>query len=263
MVKQLKGLLTKEWIQMKNWLFVLLVTGAFILLVGPSALKRIFGLGDDISTIGFMTGLILIFLHTVVVLIMLITSLEKDMVRQDIWFHTPSSTFKLIVAKLIFPIFVITVSLVFVSFFTFGYLNMTLENTTSKLDLVKFSLIVNVGTISIAIYVACMSFFFWVLYRTLRRKFKTLAGPITVVIFFFINYWWDKILTSSFFTKLFNSMGEIPFQDLLASDLVAKTFNFDIYAGPSMQIAEILFIGGTTTLLFFVSVIWFDKKVRV
>lgn len=262
-MKQLQGLLVKEWIQMKNWLIVLLVAGAFILIVGPSALKRIFGLGDDIGTIGFMTGLILLFLHTAVIVIMFITTLEKDMARPDIWFHTPASTLKLIAAKFIFPIFVTTVSLVFASIFTFAYLNIAPENTSSLADLARFALLINGGTILISIYVACVSFFFWVLYRTLYRKSRTLAGIITIVIFFLTNYWWDRILSNSFFTKLFMGMGEISFQHLLASDLFAKTFNFDIYDGPSVQIAEVLFIGGTMAILFIVSVIWFDKKVRV
>lgn len=262
-MKQLQGLLIKEWIQMKNWLLVFLVAGAFILLVGPSALKRILGLGDDIGTIGFMTGLILIFLHSGIIVIMLITTLEKDMARSDIWFHTPASTFKLISAKFIFSIFAVTVSLVFSSLFTFSYLNMAYENTSSLADLTKFAVLIIGGTILISIYVACVSFFFWVLYRTLYSKSKILAGIITIAIFFLTNYWWDRILSSSFFTRLFTGMGEISFQHLLASDLFAKTFNFNIYDGPSLQIAEVLFIGGTVTILFIVSVSWFDKKVRV
>lgn len=263
MMKQLQGLLKKECIQMKNWLIVLLVTGAFLLLVGPSALKRIFGLGDDIGTIGFMTGLILIFLHSGVIVIMLLTTLEKDMTRPDIWFHTPASTLKLISAKFIFSLFVITVSLVFASCFTFAYFNMTAEKTSSIVDLMRFALLINGGTILISIYVASVSFFFWVLYRTLYSQSRTLAGIITIVIFFLANYWWDRLLASSFFTKLFMGMGEISFQHLLASDLLAQTFNFDISDGPSVQITEVLFIGGTMAILFAFSVIWFDKKVRV
>ncbi len=262
-MKQLRGLLMKEWIQMKSWLYVLLLMGAFILFVGPTSLKRIFGLVDSIGTIGFMTGLMLIFLHSFVVLIMFVATLGKDMARQDVWFHTPSSMFKLIVAKLIFSVFVISVSIAFISLITFGYLNMTLENTTSKLELVKFALLVDGATISGSVYVACIGFFFWVIYQTLRMRIRILAGPITIGLFFFINYWWDKILASPFFTKTFNIMGEIPLQRLLASDLVEKTFEFDVYVGPSLQIGEILFIAVITILLFFVSVIWFDKKVRV
>jgi len=262
-VKQFRGLLMKEWIQMKGWLYVLLLMGAFILVVGPTSLKRIFGLADSIGTIGFMTGLTLIFLHSIVVLFMFLTTLGKDMARQDIWFHTPSSMFKLIVAKLIFSVFVVSVSIAFISTITFGYLSTTLENTTPKLDVVKFALLVDGATISGSIYVACIGFFFWVIYQTLRMKIRMLAGPITIVLFFFINYWWDKILASPFFTRTFNLMGEIPFQRLSASDLVEKTFSFDLYVGPSLQLGELLFIAITTILLFVLSVIWFDKKVRV
>lgn len=262
-MKQLRGLLMKEWIQMKGWLYVLLLMGAIILFVGPTSLKRILVLEDSIGTIGFMTGLSLIFLHSIVVLFMFLTTLGKDMARQDIWFHTPASMFKLIVAKLIFSVFVVSVSIVFISTITFGYLSMTLESTTPILEVVKFALLVDGAIIWGSIYVACIGFFFWVIYQTLRMKIRAIAGPLTIVLFFFINYWWDKILSIPFFTNLFSMMGDIPFQRLSASDLVEKTFSFDLYVGPSLQLGELLFTVITTILLLILSVIWFEKKVRV
>ena len=262
-MKQFRGLLMKEWIQMKGWLYVLLVMGAFILVVGPTSLKRVFGLADSIGTIGFMTGLTLIFFHSIVVLLMFITTLNKDMARQDIWFHTPASMFKVIVAKLIFSVFVVSVSIVFISTITFGYLSTTLENTTTKLEVINFALLVDGAIIFGSMYVACIGFFFWVIFHTIRMKIRMLAGPITIILFFFINYWWDKILSSPFFTNLFSMMGDIPFERLSASDVMEKTFSFDLYVGPSAQLGELLFIAITTILLFVLSVIWFDKKVRV
>jgi hypothetical protein len=185
------------------------------------------------------------------------------MARQDIWFHTPASMFKVIVAKLIFSVFVVSVSIVFISTITFGYLSTTLENTTTKLEVINFALLVDGAIIFGSLYVACIGFFFWVIFHTIRMKIRMLAGPITIVLFFFINYWWDKILASPFFTNLFSMMGDIPFERLSANDVMEKTFRFDLYVGPSAQLGELLFIAITTILLFVISVIWFDKKVRV
>jgi len=261
-VKQLRGLLMQEWIQMKSWLYGLLMMGALILFVVPPALKRTFAIEDDIGTIGFMTGLTFILSHILLVFIMLVTTLGKGMTRQDIWFHTPTSMFKLIGAKLVFSVFVTSVSLAFISSVTFGYLNMAIGNTTSKYELVKFALLVDGAIISGALSMAVMGFFFWVIYQTLRMRFKIFSGPITIGLFFFINYWWDKMLSSEFFTKLL-SVGDIPLQQFVASDLIEKTFNYDVYIGVPIHLGEILFYAITTIILFTVSVIWFDKKVRV
>jgi hypothetical protein len=258
MMNQLKGLLMREGLRTKHWLIGLLVSVTVILSAGPQVLMGIFGQGDDTATIGFMTGLMMLYLHVAVMVVMLITSLEKDMARTDIWFHTPASTLKLVLAKVIFPLFTTMASLIFTSLFTFGYLLMSFENTVRLVEVLQFALLVNGGVILMAVYAAAAGLFFWVLYRVLRSWSKAAAVIIAIAAVFIAGFLWDRLLSAPFMTVL----GEIPLGSLVPGDLVAEVFELAMTHGPSVQIAEVLITTGTVILLFTVSVIWFDKKVR-
>lgn len=248
---------------MKGWLLGLLMVGPVVLLVFPSLMHQIFGVEENVGTIGFMIGLTMIFLHSLVAVALLFTTLGKDMVRQDIWLHNPTPMITLVMSKIISSVLITTASLILISLITFAYLLMVLEdNYFNMIDVVKLLLFINGASILSALYVCFIGFFFWVMYQTLRIRLRFLAGPITVILFFLIQYWWDKMLSSAFFTSIFG-FGEIPIQKLIAKELVEKIFNFNISMGVPVVIGEILFVAVTAILLLLLSINWFDKKVRV
>jgi F0F1-type ATP synthase assembly protein I len=262
-MNQWRGLLIKEWIQMKSWFYSLLLMGALGIFIIPSALKRLFGIEESIGTISFVIGNTMIFLHSLVAVIMLISTLGKDMARQDIWLHTPASMLKLVLSKVLFTVFITTVSLMFISLIAFGHLLIIIEDKSSNLiNIAKLAVFLDGATILTIIYGCCVAFFFWVIYQTLRTKIQSFAGPVTVVLFFFISYWWEKMLSSSFFTRLF-SIGELPVRNVIPSDIVKKTLDYDVSIRIPLGYGEIVFVSIFIILLFLVSATWFDKKVRV
>ncbi|HSO59227.1 MAG TPA: hypothetical protein VLQ66_13510 [Paenisporosarcina sp.] len=263
-MKQWRGLLMKEWINMKNLLYSLLVLDALVLFIVPSGFKRLFGIEEDLGTIRFMVGGILLFFHSLVALIFLIISLEKDIIRQDIWLHTTATMQKLVGTKIIFTIFVTSVSLLFIGVVTFGQFFISISNQSSELiDMGKFLILVNVMTFITSIYLCVVGFFFWVIYQTLRMRIQYYAIPVTLVLFVLINYWWNKILSSAFFTKTF-AIGTLPVNDFIPQSLLHETINVKLdFSTEPFLIGILLFITFTTVLLYVSATSWLDKKVRV
>ena len=96
-MKRWKGLLQKEWAQMKWRLVIFVLINSLILFWGVDRL--VFGVPEGfLTSIQPMIGLCFI-LHLIMAVSLLFDSLGKDIGRPDIWLHSPASMRQLVGAK--------------------------------------------------------------------------------------------------------------------------------------------------------------------
>jgi hypothetical protein len=262
-MKQWNGLWHKEWIQMKAWLFSLLILGALVVFMAPTLIVRFFGEVEKVGTITLILGMTWVFFHSLIGVIMLFTSLGKEMTRQDIWLHSNASIYKLIGVKFAFTLASVMISLVFISLSaTVVFLAQTPQLDASITEIFRMTMFIGLANLLSTVFITCVGFFFWVMYYRLRMLMGGIAIPVTIVLFIISGSLWDRMLTSTWFDKIFG-FGEITVTTVLPTELIQILHTFDISSANPLMFGVVIFFSLVTVGLFILSSTWFDKKVRV
>lgn len=264
-MKQLKGLIAKEWELMRLWLVVLCILNTLGIVGIPISLNIWI---DDVPI--FRTAIILatiwLFLSHLIATILFLTSLQLDMKRPDIWLHTESSIYKLIGTKLASATVITSLSLLWIDlllvilqavnadpeFMTFGQL---LEMKVYVFIGIFFSIILNLIIV----------LFFWVIYHLMRPFVKGFSLIISVTLFIVISIIWSMSSDIGFFEK-FPRFGGI---NIPIPSFIEQLKKFDNFEGltflvePTIYVSEIFLITVFAIILFWGSALWFEKKVRI
>ena len=112
-MKQWNGLMKKEWVAMKGWLYGTVGASILITLVIPYVVPMFLEGNVDALISGLIPFWILVSL--ILPVFVILSSLKKEMGHPDIWLHSPVSIFKLFGSKAVFAALVGVVNLLLVT----------------------------------------------------------------------------------------------------------------------------------------------------
>jgi len=188
MMKQWNGLLKKEWVLMRRWLYGTVVIEILLMLVAL--------LGSSISGI-----MVLVWLMTSLLLpvTLLLNSLWKDWKRTDLWLHSTGSIFKLFGSKSVFSTIVgaLNVLIPTLLFLIYARIWGSPLYELSFNGLVTFTSLLAITIFTASIMIMCGGLFLIVFAQFIKPFAKGFTVPITV-LFFLVFAWvfeWLKELT--------------------------------------------------------------------
>lgn len=256
-MKSWRGLLRKEWAQMKWSIVFFFLINNLILFYGMDHL--VFGVPEGLLTsIEPMIGLCFI-THLIMAVSLLLESLGKDIGRRDVWLHSPASMRQLVGAKFLLIVLSTSCSLV-VSGMIAGISYFVGGGAVSVTD--ELFLLLSVGVVILlnAIYVMALVVFFWSIYQVFRSWIGLFS---MVVIIIFINIWiigWGFVWSTEVFQKVMEMgpmYGSIQKLDLLMYN------NYIVPSGSILTIGSLVLYGMLTVFYFVIGSMLFEKKVRL
>lgn len=264
-MKQLKGLIKKEWALMRLWLVILCILNT-LGIVGIPILLNIWI--EDLPI--FRTAIILVgiwlFFSYLIATILFLTSLQLDMKKPDIWLHTESSIYKLIGIKLASATVITSLSLLWIElllvilqavnadpeFMTFGQL---LEMQVYVLGGIFFYILLNLIIV----------LFFWVIYHLMRPFVKGFSLIISFSLFIASSIFLSMSSNVEFFQKIPRFGGvNIPVPSFIEQlKNLNNIENLTVFVEPTIYVSDIFLITAFAIILFWGSALWFEKKVRM
>lgn len=261
-MSQWKGLLWKEWIIYKTFVYLAIIVSTLGILVGPLLIQRIFNVEQNFGIHVLIISAISGCLHVMGMLFLFFSSLERDMKRPDIWFHTPASSFKLVGAKLfsmsLFTLLSLACSGVVttIASLLFSKYNVIPISTVMKLE-IGLIIAVIFSTITFTIGIFAM----WVVARLIRPINVAISNVVAVILYFLGFHNYSKFVESNFYKSL-TGYGEVDLPQLSLGEVSSKDFYMTYQVSNNIFMGEIVFEILFFTCLFIVSVYAFDKKVR-
>ncbi|MEK5036458.1 hypothetical protein [Sporosarcina sp. FSL K6-3457] len=260
-MQQWNGLLRKEWLMMKSLLLVGALVAVAAMLFLPIIVTRFWGEGVQV----FETALVICFLCAGVSVsapvIALLTMLERDMKRPDVWFHSNASIFKLVGSKVVFAL------LIGASGLLIPTIVLALHYALSTPSILTFNALLFYGSIFVvvlfiaSISILCTGFFFWVLYRLMAPSIKGFSKPITIILFFVSLLGVERIRSSDLYNKLIK-VGPIDLLGLKNPKLDVGNGYFEV-TGTTFYTGQIVFDTFFIVVAFVVATVLFEKKVRL
>jgi hypothetical protein len=243
-MKQWNGLLRKEWLAMRGWLYGSLITqicGVLFLSFASIFLFEEFSMRELLSFFSTLWVIISVVLPTMILLV----SLNQEMVRPDIWLHSTVPTAKLIGVKMVFASMIGFINLLFpLIIFLIGS---------------KLSALIVIMSFLLSIFIMCTGLFLGVLYQLLKPVVKGFSGPIVVMIFLFLSWLQARLAESAIYTKI-THFGRI--NQEVTYDIQKESFSFE-FGNMEIHTGELLIDTTIAVLLFIAATTLFDKKVRL
>ncbi|MBO0602596.1 hypothetical protein I2483_13090 [Sporosarcina sp. E16_3] len=256
-MKVWKGLLQKEWAQMKWRLAIFVLINSLFLSWGVD--RVVFGLSEGfLTSIQPMIGLFFL-LHVIMAVSLLFRSLGKDIRRPDIWLHSPASMQQLIGAKFLLILLATGFSLLLCGMVV-GISYYVGEGAISIADNLSLWLRVGVVILLNALYVMALVFFFWSIYQVFRSWMGWFS---IVVVIISVNIWlygWALV----WFTQVFQTVKEMmPMYGPIQPMELLMLNNYIVPGGTILTIGSLVLYGMMTALYFVVGSMLFEKKVRL
>ncbi|MEI4771052.1 hypothetical protein WAX74_15625 [Psychrobacillus sp. FJAT-51614] len=261
-MSQWGGLLWKEWMIYKTFIYLAIIVNIPVVVLGPLLIGRIFNVEQNYGIHVLIISAMLGFLYVLGMVFIFFSSLEREMKRPDIWFHTAASSFKLVGAKLVsislyniillacIGIATIIASLLFSKF------NVVPISSVIKLEL---GLIITVilSTITFTIGIFAM----WVVARMIRQINAIFSNVVAVILYFIAFHYYTKFIESNFYRNL-TDYGAVKLPEIGLGEVSSENFYITYHLPDNIFIGDIVFEILFFTFLFIVSVYAFDKKVR-
>jgi len=256
-MKRWKGLVRKEWAQMKWRLVIFVLITSAILFWGVDYL--VYGLPEDLfASLELMIGLCFV-LHLVMAVSLLFDSLGKDMGYLAIWLHSPASMRQLLGAKFLLIGLTVGCSLVVcgmiagISYYVGGG-----EVSIAKNVLLFFS--VGIVILLNAIYVMALVVFFWSIYQVFHSRIGSFSIVVIIIV---VNLWivgWGFV----WFTDVFQTVKEMGpmYGSIQKMDLLLFN-NYIVPGGTILTIGSLVLYGMLTVFYFVIGSMLFEKKVRL
>lgn len=259
-MKQWNGLMKREWVAMKGWLYGTVGAAILITLIIPLFIAIFFKESVDGVVISFLP------LWLVVSLIMpisiLLSSLKKEMDRPDIWLHSPVSIFKLFGAKAVFASGIGLLNLAIATFV--GLIQLKLFSPIPDLTfggLIGFGSTFIFSVFLTSLLAMCMVLFIRVLYLVMEPRMKGFTIPILIVFVFGASWVYERIRVTSFYEKI-TTFG--PFANPLNKDFTMEGEGFFFQVNTTvLHTGSFLVAISLTIFLFVLAAVLFEKKVRL
>lgn len=258
-MRQWNGLLRKEWVSMKWTMYTVIVCSVLFISLVPIAITRANAAGiDEFYHIGLVLGLPWAVMSTLVPIMILFTSLEREMKTTDLWLHSSTSIFKIIGAKVFFALSVGIVGFLVPSIFIAMQYNF--DGLQSFKEIISSGSIVFITLLMHAGLIIGAGLFFWVLYQVLKPYLKVLSIPVVIFLYLFLSELYRKMKLTSFYES-FAHTGVLNHQWIDVFKIKVSIHN-DIEKAP-FYAGELLFNLSFPFVLFLVAAALFEKKVRL
>ncbi|MCZ2259111.1 hypothetical protein [Sporosarcina sp. G11-34] len=255
-MKQWNGLLKKEWVSMKGWLYGTVGASILFVLIIPFVVSMFVKGVFDVLLFALIPSWILFSL--ILPVIVLLNSLKKETGRLDIWLHSPVSIFKLFGVKAIFAGFVGAVNLFFATFV--GSIQLSNSNLDIDFAFSGAGVVFIFVLFLVSLMAMCIGLFARVLYLVIEPSVKVFAIPILVGFFFVVSWIFQRIEGTMIYEKI-TTFGPIRSVSKNGFSIEKEQFFFEanetiFHTGDLL--VNVLF----TILLFVTSAVLFEKKVR-
>jgi len=243
-MKQWNGLLKKEWSALKGWFYGSLLIQLCAVIFLSLASYYLF---EEIS-LGVLLSIFSTFwtmFNVILPAIILFSSLNKEMVRPDIWLHSTAPTVKLFGVKMVFASMIGFVNILFPLIFFL---------TESK-----SSVVIVIMSFLLSIFILCTGLFLGVLYQLLKPVAKGFSGPIVVMIFLFLSWLQVRLAESEIYTKI-THFGRLNHE--VTYEVTKESFTFEFY-NMEIHTGELLIDTMIAILFFITATTLFDRKVRL
>lgn len=179
-MKKFNGLLKKEWVLYRLWIFAAFMMGLAILYLLPFALsKGNLELITDELHFGLMMATLV--MGSLFILIQFLSSIRSDVHKKDIWLHSTSSIVQLLGVKMLFTGVSYLVYMVLFTSLGMYTVNDLYEGSFPQILFLQ-SIIVGVALSAEVVFFVTI-IVFYALYLTLKRYIGRFAILITAILF--------------------------------------------------------------------------------
>lgn len=253
-MNQLRGLMMKDWTIIKGYVLLALLLDIVI----PLGAASLFPLEFYEGLLSF-SGTIMA-LHTLLPIVLLSILFTKEMDHPDIFFHSTASIHKINASKLGTALFGTVLSLIWISILTFVF-TLFASDLFDMRELFPFGAAFVVGIVFISVLVAIIFYFFLTMVYTMKPKIGGFAYIVSFGLFIFGLEMWSRFTATSFYSAVTDFwVIELNGSELLTSLSYGLMISFG--TPPALQIGQLLVTVLLLIILYLLSAIWFEKKVR-
>ena len=253
-MKQLRGLLTKDWTIIKGYVLLALLLDIII----PLGSAMLF-------PVEFFEGLLVfsgtvMALHMFVPLVLLSILLTKEMDRPDIFFHSSASIHKINTSKFLTVFFSTVISLLTISMLAFTILLFAPDLAEVK-TLLPSGILFAVGILFFSVQITIIYYFYMTLFYTIKPKIGGFAYIVTFGLFIFGLEIWDRFKATGLFAAV-TDFWNVPMNESELLTNVARGLMVPFETPATLPIGQFFVVTILLVFLYFVSAYWFEKKVR-
>lgn len=243
----MKGLLLKEWVLYRSWLFVSMLMGIGAVLILPIILERYLLTSVSIYEIRLILLFFMLGISMINCVTQFRTSLRTDYLKKDTWLHNSHKMYTLVGVKFVFSLIIFFIGNVIITTAGFYFLSEILVGSFLQLFVLQLLLLI------LLLFAGMMINLGWLFVWTLYLESKYWIGKFSLFTTITIS-----ILIVSYLPRLFNLLtldkllnhGEISlnFIEEYLSTITARDFNLEL---GSIYIVYELF-----NLIIFVLLFW-------
>ncbi|MFJ6208495.1 hypothetical protein [Lysinibacillus sp. NPDC092081] len=255
MLKKFAGLLKKEWVLYRAWLFVGIFIGIMLSMVAPYLIMRFSEEFTMEKQLPFLFSILVVMLGGFFSVLQFLASIRHDLRTKEIWLHSTSSIAQLVGVKIVF-------SLIGYAIFNFIFVSVAIYNVKDEI-IGNFAQILLWLLFFVAIIVMfqLMIFVIVILFLTFYFQVKCFIGSFSIVItmlaFFISMDLWFKFTDSKLYDNIFHHIG-IRLTDL--ERFFPKTPTMKLSLGTMYVVEEVATII-LVAFLFFIATKWLEKVV--
>ncbi|MGE7908287.1 hypothetical protein [Lysinibacillus xylanilyticus] len=255
MLKNFAGLLKKEWLLYRAWLFVGIFIGITLSIIVPYLIRRLSDGFTMENQLSFAFSILVLVLGGFYSILQFLASIRHDLKTKEIWLHSTSSIAQLVGVKIVFSLIGYAIfNIIFMSIAIYKVKDEIVGNFAQVLLLLLFF-------VAIIVILQLIMFVIMVLFIAFNLQMKHLIGRfsivITMVTFFLSMNLWFKFTESKLYDNIFHHIG-IPLAGL--EQYFPKLLTMESTLGSIYvveEIASIIFVA----ILFIIATKWLEKVV--
>lgn len=255
MLKNFAGLLKKEWLLYRAWLFSGIFIGIMLSLIVPYLIRRFSGEFTMENQLPFFFSILVLLLGGFFSILQYLVSIRNDLRTKEIWLHSTSSIAQLVGVKIVF-------SLIGYAIFNFIFVSIAIYNIKEEIigNFAQILLLIML-VVSIIVIFQLMMFVIALLFFAFYLQMKHLIGKFSIVItmltFSFSLNLWFKFTESKLYDNIFHRIG-IPLTGLEPFFPKSQTMNL---SWGTMYIVDEVATFILVAILFIIATKWFEKVV--
>ncbi|MEY9974140.1 MFS family permease [Lysinibacillus sp. RC46] len=254
-MKNFAGLLKKEWVLYRAWLFGGIFIGIMLSMVVPYLIRRFSNEFTMENQLPFFFSILVLMLGGFFSVLQYLVSIRNDLRTKEIWLHSTSSIAQLVGVKIVF-------SLIGYAIFNFIFVSIAIYNVKDGI-IGNFAqiLLLLIFTVAIIVIFQLMMFVIVLLFFAFNFQMKHFIGNFSVVItmftFFFSLNLWFEFTKSKLYDNIFHRMG-ISLTGLEQFFPKSPTMNLSL---STMYIVDEVATFILVAILFFIATKWLEKVV--
>jgi len=255
MLKNFAGLLKKEWLLYRAWLFSGIFIGIMLSIIVPYLIRRFSGEFTMENQLPFFFSILVLMLGVFFSVLQYLISIRNDLRIKEIWLHSTSSIAQLVGVKIVF-------SLIGYAIFNFIFVSIAIYNIKEEIigNFAQILLLIML-VVTIIVIFQLMMFVIVLLFFAFNLQMKHLFGNFSVVItmftFFFSLNLWFNFTESKLYDNIFHRIG-IPLTGLEPFFPKSQTMNL---SWGTMYIVDEVATFILVAVLFIIATKWFEKVV--